>query len=140
MGVDFCATAVVGVRVDKGDVFEFVRKKAFDHDFPEDWAVDPKTGRKLWYEESRCILGEDFMWSGAPNGIQAFTEGMNDDYLYIGLGESTDSHRSSRSGVGSKKVDINLDNLGELKTALQDLLGDVYDESQFGVWAVPYIG
>lgn len=33
-----------------------IRSKTFDHDYPEDWTHDPKSGRELWKTENQ--LGE----------------------------------------------------------------------------------
>lgn len=41
--------AIIGLRVLGSNVAEMKKAKVFEHDYPSDWTVDPKTGNHLWY-------------------------------------------------------------------------------------------
>ncbi len=53
MGTNYRSYALLGVAVDPVAVYQFVKVKAFEHWHPEDWQVDPLSGRKLWHTERR---------------------------------------------------------------------------------------
>jgi hypothetical protein len=58
MGCSIYAHAIVGLRVPWGTVYKGQKRvKAFDHNHPEDWDVDPKTGEKLWRLEDEFVDG-----------------------------------------------------------------------------------
>jgi len=51
MGADLYGFAIIGVRVNRNDLFERRTVKAFEHNHPSDWKVCPTTGRQLWVSE-----------------------------------------------------------------------------------------
>ena len=56
MGVDYYAYAIMGVRLhDIPPKTIKMKKKAFDHDYPRDYKVDPKTGKDLWLDEEEEV-------------------------------------------------------------------------------------
>ena len=56
MGVDYRAVAVCGVWFYKSDLTVTETVKAFPHDHPKTWKVDPETGQALWRETSGRIF------------------------------------------------------------------------------------
>lgn len=59
MGCSYYAHTVIGIKVDPEKLYTEQRVKAFEHDHPEDWEVDPKTGKKLWVVEHVPIDGAE---------------------------------------------------------------------------------
>lgn len=58
MSVTFVAKAIIGLRVPTDMLIRRVRVRAFDHDYPEDWRLCPKTAKTLWTEEDRWVFPE----------------------------------------------------------------------------------
>jgi hypothetical protein len=71
MGCSVYGYAIVGLKVPWDKVCKGKQKvKAFKHNHPEDWEVDPKTGTKLWYEKDVFIDG----WDGEYAGEEALCD------------------------------------------------------------------
>jgi hypothetical protein len=140
MGVDYRGLAVVGIRVKKSDLTITTRVKAFPHNHPEHWKVDPVTGKDLWGDRRASVFGEDFEYGydKLPGGLQTFSgSGYDDDpEIFIGRGISTDSNRS---GGDSAKLDIDVDDLDKIAKALHKLLDplnlNIDITSSLGIWA-----
>ena len=114
MGYSFTAYSVFGCQIPFGDTCEIKhhqgRKKAFEHDFPQDWKVDPKTGRDLWrtWEYSEYIYQEQVfectysvgdeiakILSGNQAIIQAvYSDGFDGHYpaIYAGIISTIEQH------------------------------------------------
>lgn len=56
MGLDISATTVVGIILNK-NLHVNKRVKAFPHEWPDDWLVDPKTKMPLWKDELVLVPG-----------------------------------------------------------------------------------
>jgi hypothetical protein len=56
MGVDYSASAVIGVKVFESDCYETTRVKTFEHDYPPNYFHDPQSGKPLWREARVCSL------------------------------------------------------------------------------------
>ena len=56
MGYNPRINVVIGVKFNKDELVRVQHVKAFPHDFPEDWKVDPKTGRPLWKQKKTYLL------------------------------------------------------------------------------------
>jgi len=146
MGGSYSAYLVVGMRIQAQDVYETKKVKAFPHNHPEDWEVDPKTSRKLWNEESHLVLEEvtdnTFDWlEGRVRGVKAVAvRSRNGDhtgeYVYIGrhvreldLGDGQEA-----AGILASDLDI-----AKEKKFLELLLGPFWEESEFRIWIVESI-
>lgn len=51
MSCDAHAFGIIGFELYPSKCFSLMKVKAFEHSFPEDWAVDPKSGKPLWTEQ-----------------------------------------------------------------------------------------
>jgi hypothetical protein len=143
MGVDYSAYVVVGVRIPFDEVYETKKVKAFPHDHPDDWEVDPKTGKRLWREESHFVLDEvcedayDWLNGRAKNKQKAVAvSGQNGDleseHVYVGrLVRELDLSEGQAEDAGILGVD-----LLEEKKFLEKLLGPFWNEHEFGIWLV----
>jgi len=143
MGGSYSAYLVVGMRIQAQDVYETKKVKAFPHNHPEDWEVDPKTSRKLWNEESHLAIEEvtddAFAWlNGRANNAKAVAvHSQNGDnrgeYLYIGrhVRELDLSEGQEDTGIPAADLD-----LAKEKKFLELLLGPFWEESDFGIWIV----
>lgn len=56
MGTTVYAYALLGVVVPRHKFLITKRYKAFEHNYPEDWMVDPKTQKPLWVNRHICRL------------------------------------------------------------------------------------
>lgn len=146
MGADYYASVIVGVRVPSKKLHATKRVKAFEHNHPEDWTVDPKNGRQLWKSEESfllegVVLDDDYDWrQGKRMGCQAvaiFDQGRDErgENAFIGrhieqihIGEGRDQGPSSLIGIDMLKE----------KKFLEDLLAphDLWNEKSFGIWLV----
>lgn len=138
MGVTWKAHAVVGVRMCKDELSVTKREKAFGHDYPDDWIVCPKTGKKLWREYEQQIFGDDWEWNGIPNSdLLAFSEGTDSDYVYIGFGITTDDGNGN-----GKMMHLDAEKLEDIAKQIHDVLKPFGlhrgIEENMGVWAVLY--
>lgn len=154
MGADYYAKVVIGVRVQASKLYEKKTVKAFDHDFPSDWKVDPKSGRSLWERQTTFVLGEhgvledDYEWRDGrqPKGAKAavvFEQGRGDDrgdHAYIG--RVIAQIEVGRQGEnGNKKVvdsDFDLTHEAAFLRELLEPLG-LWNKRNFGVWLVSYV-
>lgn len=48
MGVSYKALSIIGLELDKYDLFETRKIKTFSHNYDENFHFDPKTGQVLW--------------------------------------------------------------------------------------------
>ena len=115
MGVDYAAIAVVGIRLHKSDLTICSRVKAFPHNHPEDWKVDPITGNELWRDVEESVFGEYFEYGydklPGSKPLQTFHGDHEDEdpEIFIGRGVQTCSNRggggSARLSIGAEKFD-----------------------------------
>lgn len=139
MGPSYSAIAVLGVSIHKDSLVTPVKRKAFDHDYPADWEFDPKSGAPLWVEDDIPILTDDFMVRGDHEGIFAFSEGTEGDHLIIGHGVSTESSIFRATAGEHRRMDLDVADpvaVENIRWRLLDLLGDNYQDDQFGIWVV----
>ena len=57
------ASTILGVKVDSSAFVE--KTRTFDHDFPDNWNVDPVSGRELWHKKIRNLDFKNFDFSSA---------------------------------------------------------------------------
>ena len=136
MGADYYAYVVLGVIVDSS---KYERKvKAFQHDHPENWKVDPVSGKELWrIEGGRNVLEEmDF---GVGPAISVIELGYDTNRAAVGLelctcqGEDGDlSGLSSLSPKGVQQASV------PLKERLKKV-GFVFGDSEFGIHVVMHV-
>jgi len=143
MGADWYSSAVIGVRVREADCYRTERVKAFDHDHPDDWQIDPVTGKTLWKKRRTCVFAneedknQDVEWfAKMAAGFRVFESGCNGDseYLIIGFGVTTGSSR----GDNYSNVVSLLEDMDVLKGELEEFLSPhgLWDPEKFGLWAL----
>ena len=142
MGVSYHAYAVLGVKLSKSELMIQKREKAFDHDFPDDWEVHPKTGKKLWNEFEVSIFGDHWEPSSRipDSDLLSFTDGSydGDEPVYIGFGIE-----GGESGYGGDSfMHVDAEKLDDVKTEIIKL-NEKFDlginiDKRFGLWAVLY--
>ena len=140
MGVDYRGVAVIGICVSKSVLTIEERVKAFPHDHPENWKVEPETGQELWRDTERSVFGKDFEYGydELPYGLQSFQTSYygGDPEILIGRGVSTDSNRQ---GGGAVKLDIDVEDLDKIAQDLHKMLDplklDIDIASSLGIWA-----
>lgn len=80
MGVEYSAIAVLGIKIDLDvipKIKKTVKKPAFKHDYSEKDTFHPKTGKKLWTDETmeidsdyrKYILCDEEGYEDEPDGI-----------------------------------------------------------------------
>lgn len=154
MGIDYTASAIIGILIPEKDNLPravlTVRKKAFKHNYEDDGELefDSKSGKKLWLDEKEEIKADypAFMFGDdadpedllpgqkilkTSHGLK-FYSGSEDTNWCLGVGVSTGSSRCGDE-LGFKPLpDIN-----RVKEELKKLLEPVglWDESKFGLYA-----
>lgn len=128
MGVDYYATAAIGLRVCRSQVTEKVRRKTFAHDHPESWTVDPVSGKKLWneWEELVDVSPYEFVDSGEDDGS-----------VVIALRQVTTESSRSDSAPAGIPFDIERADVEDFRLAMQDK--KLWNVNDFGLWAVLYV-
>ena len=58
MGVSYSSAAIIGICIPSEKLFKEVKIKAFDHSYPDDYNVDPVSGKQLWDTLELCIIEE----------------------------------------------------------------------------------
>ena len=141
MSVSYHAYAVLGVRIPRKRFFRVERKKAFDHNCPEDWQVDPKTGKQLWCDSDPIpVVPLEESAFDTNSGTIYYTQGTNDcdEYVYVGLTVSVygDNGGSAKLKPGH---DLRLAAAVEdTKTKLEAFLlpAGLWAPLEFGIWSV----
>ena len=135
MGCSVYGNAIVGLQVPWSKVCKGKKKvKAFEHNHPKDWSVDPKTGKKLWHEENVFIAG----WEGEYAGeeflcdYEVVRDYEDPDYAIICL-----SRAETRNLLeGADPVRGNLPDafeINDFKDKMEKI--GLWDPLNFGLWA-----
>lgn len=143
MGADYYASVIVGVKVPTTKLYEKKTVKAFPHNHPEDWSVDPKTGNKLWVKEDVFLLEgvvseDNYDWVHHKKDAKA-----------VVIFDSEGRSRSDLAFIGRHMIEINVGNgdgavslpdvnMNVEKKFLEDLLTPhgFWREKNFGIWLV----
>lgn len=137
MGADYSAYAVIGVKVNRGDLFTDEKIKAFPHDFPDTFEYDPQTGRSLWQTRSVPITGYN-VDDETVAGYALIDAGDGSSYDYIALVAATET--------GSNGEDDDFEHVphdlekekAKMKAALEPL--GLWEGDQFGLWSILWSG
>lgn len=138
MGIDAHAVALIGLTIGKRDVLYQPKRKVklFDHNHPENWIVDPESGKALWKEVRDPIPGYE---EGYPSTLCGYSIHLTrHSQAFVALrATETESHRSgSLASMGSLPA-----NIEEEKKKMKDVLEPLglWDERSFGLWAIQLI-
>jgi len=137
MGASYHAYAVIGIKLSKNELFKPKRYKAFEHNYPDDWSHDPKSGRDLWKSYPACILeGVKEIDGEIAPGIQGVSQGTDSGPYYLGLVAGVNQYDAD----GFLKLDDKIKNFEELKKRLEYYLKpyDLWLPERFGIYAVFY--
>ena len=138
MGCSYTAYTVIGCRVLKDKLYNERQVKAFDHNFGEDMKFDPQTGKPLWRTEQTLVNG-DIDLDGNFGEFSAVTDNPEDDEFYY-IGVESSASPSWDHGDGPVKMDNpDLDKIRSSIKAYLEPFG-LWDEAEFGIWTVPYVG
>jgi len=120
MGIDYYSKSGLGIIVTLDNLTIFKKEKTFPHDnFPEDWEVHPKTGKRLWrtvifynpivFPERKNVEYEG-LYNASVGGydIIPLDHGMREGNEFLICLDSavTDSHRNGES-IAYCKIDPN---------------------------------
>ncbi len=155
MGADFYATTIVGVRIAGAKLYETRMVKAFEHNHPANWKVDPVTGRELWRKEEVSKLDDDPRFAKAYdwNDVKRCPKAAKAAVVLSERDESSHSRRRDWVFVGRLTAHIHVGHrdegiagigalshtaIGDEKKFLEDLLTPLglWDEAEFGIWLV----
>lgn len=138
MGCSYRAHAVLGIKLSHAELFHPKKIKVFEHNFPEDWLVDPKTGKQLWSSYPVCVLNNsEELYDKVNNEIDVVNNGeerSSKQFYYLGKIVSDGEYHDSENFLGIWNTDA-------LKNHLQQLLEPhkLWFPERFGLWAVQYI-
>jgi hypothetical protein len=135
MGLDVSAHAIIGVKVPVEQIFKKVKVKSFDHNMPEDWSVDPKTGKQLWYSAWRFIGAAsspddeyEYEYPDLYIDWADYPERRPNFVIVVGASVSTDSHRHS-SHSPNRSSPLGTDSLLKASAKVQSVL------EPLGLWS-----
>jgi hypothetical protein len=138
MGLSVCPHAIIGLRIPRSAIYGRERAKAFNHDMPSDWTVDPKSGRQLWVERD-CIkppfteghegvLLNDFK-------VVDFTYERTETYCYVAVVTVEGPDGCERGGA--MRVPLDLEAVATQTQKLRSIMTELgfWSDSEFGLWA-----
>jgi len=129
--------AIIGLRIPRSEIYETKIVKAFDHCMPADWTVDPKSGKKLWTEQT-CVK-PPFVEVNGNIVLDKFkiidlTYEKDEIYCYIAALAIEGPDGCSRGGASRIPLPNTLTTLVEKLRRLTTELG-LWEASEFGLWA-----
>ena len=134
MGVDYSSQAFIGVEIPNPNIIERIR--LCDH--PEQKAkFCPECGRPMWKDEERLHpildkMQDDYDGKGPLTYISS---GMFEG-VYVGY-KFADSGSNRSGGRCASKIELSDDlSIPEIKKKMKKVLGDLYNERNFGLWSV----
>jgi hypothetical protein len=123
--------AVIGLSINWDQICSGTKKvKAFKHNHPEDWQVDPKTGKQLWAEKDVFIEG----WNERKETLCGYSviHGYEDDVALVCVASvSTDDlmyrgHPERAKLPSPEEIEL-------FKEAMQKI--GLWDDDRFGLIA-----
>ena len=135
MGVSVTAYTVVGVKIPGNKCNKITIVKAFPHNYPECWKVDPVTGAKLWKKENNFLINASCYFE---DGDDEDEEQPQNDLVYI-ENEDMDNIFVGHIIEGDKKEEftsLNLLNFKKIESELKLMLepNDLWNEKEFGIY------
>ena len=142
MSTDYSAVTIVGYKIDTSNFYEEVKKPNCGHNPPKDVKFCPTCGTKVgFHTEHHCVDEEgeftDFVYGDMPEGYVHETEYDNNDFFWIGYGNSISSHCTDQA----EKMKIK--SFDEIKEEIADFLAPwiskgfiKLDETTFGIWTI----
>ena len=148
MSAIYHAYAILGVLLLGSDCFRTKEVKAFPHDYPKEWRVEPTTGKTLYRTEKVGLLdhiadhdlfGYSVKKNGDPTAICRVDHGDDDSYVYVGM-VADDQAWDRGQGTVPMQV-LNPATFSSVKCRVQALLEPLHlwDEKNFGMWACQYL-
>ena len=138
MGCSYYAHSIIGVRLKRNQVFSNIRVKAFDHNYPTEWVVDPKTGKSLWKEETALAPGfsyndqEDLYFGKYKTVMEDWDYDSSKPDLFVALYIST---VSDRQGKGKIHLDPNLVDPHFQVFREECRKFGIWSDENFGLWS-----
>jgi len=145
MGADYTAYAVIGCEIDLSTIPVHKEKvKAFNHSFPEDMNFDPKSGAKLWKEDSypEFCFGKNDQDDKRTKIIDIdklkLYRGAEGCITVLGFGCGEDTY--SNAGAEYDFKELNTGTYIYLYNKIKEVLSSIgmWDELKFGLYAILY--
>lgn len=143
MGVDFTATALIGVELDKSKTSKMIKERGCEHKVSKN-KFCAQCGEAMWeerevvIEELRMDEEEDECYSEETileDYRLAFT--TNQNRVFLGKQVSTSGDTEAKM-IGLPVIEEINQDIAYIKQALMDFLKplDLWDESKFGIWTI----
>lgn len=140
MSTEYSAVTLIGIPIPAD--YEFFatgsRKiRTFEHDHPESWEFDPKTGEKLWKEEKTYHPDWNRREDDEFFGEFEIFRAQNQAWLIHHKFRCSFTHRAGR--IGFSPI-LTMQESGIAMSKFKSLLEplNAWDESQFGIYTVMY--
>lgn len=151
MGWNPNAYAIVGVFLKKEECYgpvEKRKKERFkDREFPDNWKLDPETGKSIWYEHrpnlvtgtDNALVEDEFPYDipFLPKGISCMADG-HDGWLNLYLGYLISANEDSWKSMSWKPLSEDI--ITTVRSSLTGFLGSkgLWDvaKGRFGLHAV----
>lgn len=134
MGMDFYATAAIGCKVPVEKAKRITHVRGCGCDLEEHilaFKYCPKCSSAIWINYVEWVLPHDL-----DNGLSVERSTDTEELIVAALVAKTDSHRGSQTCAFANIEDIEMYR-SKVKSFLEPL--GLWDESLFGLWAIPYI-
>jgi len=119
--------AILGVKISGKKITREVPYKIGNHDFPESIKFHPETGKRLWDSYVSTIWEDKEGDYDPPKKYNLETVVDAED------GYGSEDIRKCNVFIGRSPFLVNDKVIAQIKSNLKDLLGDLYDESEFGM-------
>jgi hypothetical protein len=143
MGLSVCPHAIIGLRIPRSAIYGRERAKAFNHDMPSDWTVDPKSGRQLWVERD-CVkapfTGDTYNTLLGSFEIIDLTYERAETYCYVAVVIAEGPDGCERGGA--KRVPLDFKTMATQIQQLRSIATEfgLWSDSEFGLWAASRVG
>jgi len=152
MGITVAVDTVIGVRLSKDKIYKTDKVKAFDHNYPDTMKFCPETGKKLWKMDSWVARfpglerGDDRFaslklvngpYTYKPNEEKSLGYDSDVETFYLGKSFETNGYQDDkRVSFISPEMIANIKD--KVRANLEPL--GLWDEKEFGIWTVLYVG
>ena len=150
MSATACSYTGIGLLLHERMVSEVRKVKTFDHDYPEDWNVDPKSGKKLWQnahipkEGFVGSLGDEYLIFDAKFRVSIIRTPIpgNEGKLFVVEALAPEEVRSEKySYLRTQFVPVDI---GAYITAAAEIEASarrygLWDPNKFGFWSFTWL-
>lgn len=133
---DHNSIAIVGIRLDYDSLYTVTKVRTFEHNYPQSSNYCYVTGKKLWTDLRKPVVGYDEVNQKLSGFKVEFSSDRGDAFICIAVATTTEYYKGGKGNSMSQAIlNASLDQQKQkLKEALLPL--GLWNEEEFGLWAV----